>query len=56
MSLAAWGWDDRPPEARHVLVNNTPTVETCLDCRGTGANAEAPGDCPTCAGWGTVTR
>lgn len=30
--------------------------EVCHDCRGSGADAEAPGDCPTCGGWGTITR
>jgi DnaJ-class molecular chaperone len=33
-----------------------PVPERCHDCRGTGANAEAPGDCPTCGGWGTIFR
>jgi hypothetical protein len=30
--------------------------QPCHDCRGSGANAEAPGDCPTCGGWGTISR
>jgi rubrerythrin len=30
--------------------------QTCSDCRGSGNNAEAPGDCPSCGGWGTILR
>jgi hypothetical protein len=48
------GWEvHRPTAFRRVYRDpRWHTINTCVECRGTGRTGAHP--CPNCAGWGTV--